>query len=573
MITQWLARNWTLAVAAWLIPVSSLASDVEPGSDNLTAQGLLHWAIRSDLDGHPERRDSLLARALGRDPDFELARWQSGLMCCDGRWLDPDEVVRRAAGNPQLAAYRRMRGPMADTAVDHRELARWCRKNELPDEARVHWLKVFELAPGDREAVKSLRLCRYHNRILTTEQVEHEREIARARNRAKRYWQPKLGQWRRDIERGSTADRIAASQAVEAFDDALAVEVFERIFAVAGRSRTQVKLNLLFVETVARIPERAATEALVRRAVVADAPQVRCGAIYELKNRSAHTFVPQLIAAAPSSVTTRLQQYVSEVGGDVFAHRMLHEGNGARDSITLDVDARGPGAPILIGPAAALSNRAYLLAVRRGSLKERIQTVLEETTGMEDLDDPREWERKWYAYDGWDAPRYRVRTWRNRPLYSSCFPAGTRVPTLAGPMPIERVRTGDRVLAMDPHTGELAYKAVQRTTRRGMTPIVKIDLGPHALRASEGHPFWVVGRGWQVAKQVEPGDLLYALGGSATVESIDDAAPSAVFNLVVDGFHTYFVGQRRLLVHDNSPLRGGAALVPGLFAEHTSNKP
>ena len=140
------------------------------------------------------------------------------------------------------------------------------------------------------------------------------------------------------------------------------------------------------------------------------------------------------------------------------------------------------------------------------------------------------------------------------------------MPTLAGPLPIEQIKIGDRVLSMDERTGELDYKAVQRPTRRGMTATVSIRFTGGSLRATPGHPFWVVGKGWQVAKHLQPGDHLDAVGGSVLVESVDDDASAPVFNLVVNDFHTYYVGEQRLLVHDNSPLRAGAALVPGLVA-------
>ena len=57
--------------------------------------------------------------------------------------------------------------------------------------------------------------------------------------------------------------------------------------------------------------------------------------------------------------------------------------------------------------------------------------------------------------------------------------------------------------------------------------------------------------------------------GSYSMEFVGyEPAPAAVtYNLVVDRFQTYFVGQDRLLCHDNSERRPTNALVPGLLKE------
>ena len=557
-----LARRCACCAAIWLMPLALLA-DAPPASAPLSAEALLRQAVASDTAGCDAQRDALLHAALLGDPDCSLARWQSGALCWNGRWIDADEAVDRADANGALAEYRRRRNAALQTLDEQRALARWCHQHELTEEARVHWMNVLELAPNDRGAVRALDLHWYRNRIRTSAEIAQEKEDAAAHSRAVRFWRPTITTWRNAIARGSTRQRLNALLQLRALVDPAAIPTLESVFATRGVRDASVRLNLLLVETAARLPGRAATAVLVRRAVLAEPAQVRRAAIHALKESPLYTFVPTLIAAAPGAVMTRYQQLVSDVGGVTVSYRLLQQGNGAPDTVVFDVDLRGT-VPIFIGPAVVLSNASRAVNVRGGTLKDRIQTVLEETLDIDDLDDPDQWERTWYAYNGWDAPKYRVRTWNN---YSSCFPAGTGVPTLAGPMPIERIRAGDRVLAVDPQSGELAYKAVQRTTRRGMTPIVKINCADHSVRATPGHPFWIVGSGWQVAKHVEPGDRLFTVGGSAQVESIEQEPATPVFNLVVNDFHTFAVGELQVLVHDNSPLRTGAALVPGLLAE------
>ncbi|HSG70669.1 MAG TPA: polymorphic toxin-type HINT domain-containing protein [Planctomycetaceae bacterium] len=148
---------------------------------------------------------------------------------------------------------------------------------------------------------------------------------------------------------------------------------------------------------------------------------------------------------------------------------------------------------------------------------------------------------------------------------ASCFVQGTPVWTDRGPRPIEKLHIGDSVLTKNVETGELAYKPIIRATVREPNPLVTIDLGPEQITATGGHPFWVSGRGWVRARELKPGQRLHTPTGSIEIESITEADERETYNLVVDGFHTYFVGQSQLLCHDVSITSPTDAVVPGLI--------
>jgi Pretoxin HINT domain len=72
-------------------------------------------------------------------------------------------------------------------------------------------------------------------------------------------------------------------------------------------------------------------------------------------------------------------------------------------------------------------------------------------------------------------------------------------------------------------------------------------LGGHAGRERpvlRPPAFWVVGRGWVPAQQIEVGDsLLGAVGERTVVESIEGSTESTVvYNLAIEEYHTYLVG-------------------------------
>jgi hypothetical protein len=148
--------------------------------------------------------------------------------------------------------------------------------------------------------------------------------------------------------------------------------------------------------------------------------------------------------------------------------------------------------------------------------------------------------------------------------WRSCFIPGTPVWTQAGPVPIEEIVLGDMVLAQSPWTGEIAYRPVLNVTLGEPAPVLNLQIGEDTIGSTRGHRFWVLGRGWQMAKFLDGGTPLHALGGAVEVESVAKAdAQVACYNLVVDEFHTFFVGRRQVLVHDFTCPQPVLAGLPG----------
>ncbi len=144
-----------------------LGAEVKLPPASATPAELVKAALQTELDGPSTLRATLLSDALERDPNFAPARWQSGFVRLDGDWVKIDDVPQRATDDKRLTAYRKQRDEMVDTADNHRALARWCHKNQLLDEERVHWAKVMEFERGDAEALAALGLQLYDGRWLT----------------------------------------------------------------------------------------------------------------------------------------------------------------------------------------------------------------------------------------------------------------------------------------------------------------------------------------------------------------------------------------------------------------------
>ena len=97
-------------------------------------------------------------------------------------------------------------------------------------------------------------------------------------------------------------------------------------------------------------------------------------------------------------------------------------------------------------------------------------------------------------------------------------------------MAIEKLQPGDSVLAQNPETGKLAFKPVWATTVRPTSPLIEIR-GPHkTIRATRGHPFWVCGIGWQMAKELKTGQRLHTTAGPVEIQGARQRGEAECYN-------------------------------------------
>ena len=101
------------------------------------------------------------------------------------------------------------------------------------------------------------------------------------------------------------------------------------------------------------------------------------------------------------------------------------------------------------------------------------------------------------------------------------------------------------MLSRDEHdiNGEVQAREVEEVFRR-TAQVLEIRVGHESIRTTDEHPFWVVDKGWTVARELVTGDHLTSMSGQPVpiTEIIDTQEWAEVFNLRVAEFHTYFVG-------------------------------
>lgn len=599
-------------------PGRSSTGDSDPHRE---AQRYVEAALDASVQGDWASRETLLAEALKIAPDYAPARWQSGYVRDGDKWLKVEEAQKQAAADPNLREYRRLREYAGDSIPAHVELARWCRRQGLKERERFHWARVLMKNPRHEEAQRGFGVCWYEGELLTQEQIDQRREQEKIQKKIRRHYRPLIKNWVRQVEKGSPEEKSAALSEIRRLTEVEAIPLLE-----AKLSAKDAQISLALVEAIAQMDDPRATLSLARHAVFSPFEAVRYAATESLSGRPMHEFFPVLLGELKPPIESDYQ--ISKLGdGDVkYQHEIVIEDTEAKHvvnqvGILNQTDLRSSPRSILLlnrangqvreasGPrytprnfainrakvqtAAAhydlFSNHASSIENRidwengiRNELNRRIVKVLTKVSQQDLGDDVKSWWSWWEDYNELyvtEKPVYETtETYTSTETYGppviaygtsprsamSCFPAGTLVWTQTGKRPIETIKPGEWVLSQDVESGELTYKPILETTVRPPSELVVIQTDRQSVSATRGHPFWVNGKGWRMAKKLKVGDVLDTVSGPAWVEDLGVQEETEAHNLVVGGYGTYFVGSSGLLVHDNTLRQPTRAITPGL---------
>jgi hypothetical protein len=521
------------------------------------ADAHVRLALWCEAHGMSAERARHLALAVLADPGHAAARGLMGLVADGGAWRRPDQVAERARADAKqaakLAEYNARRAKAAKTGDAQWKLAVWCEENGLEAEAKAHLTAVTRLEPWRDAPWRKLGYRKFGGRWMSPEQIEAAKAERVAQARANERWMPLLRTWKGWLrEKGKRAEAEAALAGVE---DRYAVPAILSVFARGGlddQART--------VQLLGQIDATVASQALALIAAGCPSPEVRRRASETLRRRDPREYVGLLVAMLrdPVRYDTGLVEgldghlrrallvegkaynvmtvFANPVGSEVKEGRLIFSDSWRFHSWVNKLDQFNTA--ILCGNAGPLA-------------------ALGQTTG-EDLGGNREtWTRYYvesvlgYTY----TPEAQQSNQQTATLYQSmpsCFAAGTPVRTRDGLVPIERIRVGDRVLAQDTVTGALGYRPVVVVHRNPPAPTLRVGVGDEAIVSTVFHRFWRAGKGWAMARDLKPGDVVRTVGGTAEVSWVVPGGVQPVFNLDVADSRDFFVGNAGALVHDNS---------------------
>lgn len=597
-----------VCILACVSNVSAFAAKVKekapPPDENSRLAELVKIGLQAELAGNSESRELHLQAALDIEPDYAPAHWQLGKVRVGEEWLPVAKASAAISKTPRYSLYRAQRDELDGSVKKELALARWCEQEGMKDRAEYHYARVFynPKVAGDtaNEMVKKLGLIAYGGQLRTRAEIDEMEREAAAIDAAWKDYAKKFERWRDIIESQKDARIKSVRDQMHAIQDLHVASLAEAHLVTAGEAWSHELVHLL-----GRFTALPATVSLTRTAVLSPHDSVRDAANKELKKRKLHDFVPLLMVGL--SPTTK-SQFLVKMGPDFtvdYQYTAVTESATQKVVVSSKAEHQEIPVPVFVprksgGMVAAsqlrrlerLRSQAELQVVRvmdRAAESEflvqqqnqlaqaknaNFYESLEKTTGQAIPNDPSQWYQWWRDHNEvvYETPtqyyvsQYTVPVYRPFIQMVSCFTAGTPVYTESGPQPIDSIRPGDRVLSQDPNSGELAFKLVQNVTVRPPSKLRKITLGGSEIVTTLGHPFWVNGTGWKMAKELEPEQNLHTLTGAAAIVKVEELPnPDRAYNLVVADYNTYFVGSANVLVHDNIYRQPTLAKVPGLI--------
>ena len=577
------------------------AYDAARASTSSDADSHVRLALWCEAHGLQPERLKHLAIALLKNREHLTARGLMGLVAYHGRWQSPRAVSEQlkadAAYSATMDEYEARRSRIGNSPGGHWKMALWCEQHELKPQATAHLIRVTQLEPAYEPAWKRLGFKKRRTRWATDEQVAADQAEIQAQERADEIWMARLVPWRSSAE--DPARRYELTRMLADVTDPRAVPVVWQILARGTPNQQRVAMRLFD-----QIDSLGATRALALLAIKTKSDEVRRHVIQKLKGRHIEDvglFLVTLLRDRvldpyPDPILYRFQ--LKPVGWDDIGSPGMLFVRGPRYGIAREytVDESFPPPPTMpirematyvdrvvtqrdrqvsdladaINQILAESEFDLMLADdhdrRIDRLNDRIIQTLRAATGLDFGKDPEAWRKWWvdeqgYAYQSPPPrPKEDLTVFVDAPTYVdsvhySCFAAGTPVHTISGLRPIESVEIGDQVLTQDPRTGALGFQPVLAAAHNQPDQLWKITLGEETIKATGIHRFWKVGRGWVMARDLKPGDILRTLGGVADVTGVEPESVQPVFNLDVMEAESFFVGDTGMLVHDNSPVQ------------------
>ncbi len=258
------------------------------------------------------------AAVRAEEPLYEFRLKNQGTL--RGRWLNREQVprttyviepvqggrvvltrhqVEKVVPVPaKLLEYERLRQQCPDTVEGHLQLARWCVRNGLRAQRRVHLKRILELDPDHREARRGLGyvydkrqekwvlheevmlqrgFVRVGGRWMLPQEVQL-REERRKRELAEKQWLRTVLRWHRMLD--SPRRRQEAVRNFQTLKDPLAVRALAEL--IHPRKERRPWVRLLLVESLANIGSPGARTLLAQVALFDPEEEVWLAAVERL---------------------------------------------------------------------------------------------------------------------------------------------------------------------------------------------------------------------------------------------------------------------------------------------------
>jgi hypothetical protein len=237
-------------------------------------------------------------------------------------------VAQVKTDGPASAEYRRRAPSAPDTVESQWALAEWCRDNNLGDECKRHAQRVVELSPNHEEArtllgfqregerwvtrddmLSGRGLVRYEGAFRTQQEIELL-ERARHWKQVENEWREKLARWRRQLTRGSVAQREEAANELRALRDPLAG------VGLAKWLTTEQNIEILrgLIQIALQVPAPGPIEALAELSLHHPNEEIRQECLEQLANRPSAGLTSRYVKGLKSNDNAEVNRAAHALG-------------------------------------------------------------------------------------------------------------------------------------------------------------------------------------------------------------------------------------------------------------------
>jgi len=255
------------------------------------AEGLVSQALQAEMRGDQVARQKLLQEAISLSEEFAPAQWHLGkILDFDLQWRDIDQSIGTHVENKLLDQYERNRMRQADTVESHWQFASWCAQNKLKPQCLAHLHRMIQIDTNHAGARNVLGHLPFAGQWLTLEDQQLMEQRARQAQLSYAKYGDKTRALLSKILGGSVKAADKARDDLMAIRDPLAVATIESL--AVGQADPVVEIMVNWLDSV---DDPAASQALVRFALLHPNPAIQELAAQQLKYKPVYDFVPELL--------------------------------------------------------------------------------------------------------------------------------------------------------------------------------------------------------------------------------------------------------------------------------------
>lgn len=575
-----------------LSPVHRTHAEEESGKKKKSEKvdALKEAAFQAALKGTQVERNAILEEASSAGSKDPLVHWQQGKLKSGKTWISYSDFVEKNAKSKALEEYRERQAVSTPTLESQLSLVRFCQKHKLDQQALAHWSAIIELESNHTEARKQLGYVMVDGEWVTQSRLRELQSFSKNVVKLLPEASSKLTSIASNLQSAKMNKGDAVKQLKES-RSVYAIPLWENFLSTANEKGAEV-----VIETLESMNNPEASLSLARHAIWSPSNDSRSAAIGALKNRDERSFIPAMLSEMQSPWITTRQTFTDGQNRLTYRISSYCEKQDRRSLQVLDSNYFLQGNLDLAAFDVQLQSQIEGALIEIGRISDNIaienknrtiSNVLSKVTGETEGKSPNDWWKWWdereEVYSPGEKPLETSYASRNSNVVGGvtrlgepqqryeCLAAGTPILTNRGHVAVEKIRIGDLVASQHPVTGEVKMQPVLRTTTRTPERLLQITMESDSassspIRATGGHPFWVIGRGWLRARELKPGMRIHGLDHFSIIASVvEEEKESPTFNLIVHEFHSYFVGNDGILSHDNTHIQPVSNLIPGMI--------